>query len=278
MFSEKIIQGLKDVQKEIVIEIDRICRENNLRYYLWAGTLIGAIRHDGFIPWDDDIDVMMPYEDMLKFGEIFNSVADTDRFFYQSRETDKEYGLVSNRVCRNNTILMEETFKNRDIHHGIFVDIYPFFGVAEGKLARKIQIFRAMRRALYVYNEPPKHKGKILTLGSKVMLALKTEKGKKKAAEKLTRKLAARPFDSCDKVADMASGIHIMKREYKREWFGEGKKHKFDELELIIPDNAHEVLTVSYGDYMQLPPVDERKFHHNYSLIRLVDGTEETEE
>ena len=81
-FSDEMADGLKEVQLEILDELDRICNENGLRYYLAYGSLLGAVRHNGFIPWDDDIDVMMPYNDMVKLEAIFNDVADTDRFFY----------------------------------------------------------------------------------------------------------------------------------------------------------------------------------------------------
>lgn len=275
-FSEKIIQGLKDVQKEIVVEIDRICRENGLRYYLAYGTLLGAIRHNGFIPWDDDIDVMMPYDDMIKFAQVFEEKGDKSRFFYQSPETDEEYGLVISRLCRNDTFLLEETFKDRNIHHGIFVDIYPLFGVEEGYFSRKMQIFRAMKRALYVYDEAPKHKGSLMTIGSKIMLGLKTKAGKKRAAKKLTEKLAKKSFDESEKVADLSSGLNSMCRAFEKKWFGEGKEHVFEDLKLLIPENFHEILSSIYGDYMQLPPVEKRQFHHNYSLVRLLDGTEES--
>lgn len=274
-FSDEIKQEIKDVQIEIVKEIDRICSENGLRYYLAYGTLLGAVRHDGFIPWDDDVDIMMPYEDMVRFGEIFNDKADTKRFFYQSPETDSEYCLTINRVCRNESVILEPTLKDKNVHHGLFVDIYPLFGIKEGFFARISRIFKAMKRALYLYNEPPKHKGFIMTLGAKVFLALKSKKGKRKAYEKYTREFARISFDSSKKVCDLSSDIKMMRAEFQREWFNNGIRHKFEDLNLLIPENADKILSLMYGDYMQLPPPEKRVFHHNYSYIKLPDGKEE---
>lgn len=276
-FSIEIVQGLKDVQLDIALEIDRICRENKLRYFLAYGTLLGAIRHDGFIPWDDDIDIMMPYDDLVKFGKIFNNVANTEQYFYQSAQTDPEYGLVISRVCRNDSIILDSVFGKRNINHGIFVDIYPLFGVSEGKLKRKIQLFRAMRRALYTYNEPPKHKGKIITMGSKILLGVKSNTMKKNAAMKLTEKLALTSFDNSDCVCDLSSKTETMRRIFKKEWFGEkGIEHKFEQYSLMVPIDYDSVLKTVYGDYMTLPPKEAQKFHHDYKYIKLPDGKAES--
>lgn len=274
-FSDEIKNGLKEVQLEILDELDRICEAYGLRYYLAYGSLLGAVRHNGFIPWDDDIDVMMPYNDMVKLETIFNEVADTERFFYQSPSTDSQFGLAINRICRNNSLLIESTLGGRNVHHGIFIDIYPLFGAWEGKIARKRQIFVAMKRALYLYNEPPKHKGRLITFGSKVLLCIKSGKGKIKAYKKLTSKLAKVDFDTSKTICELSSNVRVMKSEYDKEWFGNGNRHQFEDREYIIPDAPDKILRVIYGDYMKLPPVEQRKYHHDYSIIKLPNGLEE---
>ena len=274
-FSDEIKNGLKEVQLEILDELDRICEAYGLRYYLAYGSLLGAVRHNGFIPWDDDIDVMMPYNDMVRLEAIFNEVADTERFFYQSPSTDSQFGLAINRICRNNSLLIESTLGGRNVHHGIFIDIYPLFGAWEGKIARKRQIFVAMKRALYLYNEPAKHKGRLITFGSKVLLCIKSGKGKIKAYKKLTSKLAKVDFDTSKTICELSSNVRVMKSEYDKEWFGNGNRHQFEDRKYIIPDAPDKILRVIYGDYMKLPPVEQRKYHHDYSIIKLPNGLEE---
>ena len=272
MNDQQIADGLKKIQKEILEEIHRICVKHDIKYFLAYGTLIGAIRHDGFIPWDDDIDIMMPYEDMLKFENVCKNELDHERFFYQTPDTDPEYRLSINRMRKNNTLLVEERYKNKKIHQGIFVDIYPLYGVPNGKLSRNLQVFRAMKRALYLLDEAPINQGTLMKVGATIMLKLKTKKGKEKAQRKLLEKIAKYKYDESDWVACLDSGLKTMRTVYPKDYYGKGKLHKFDELEVIIPDNYDEILKKTYGNYMELPPVEQRKFHHDFSEIKLTEG------
>lgn len=265
--------ALKYVQKDILREIDRICTKYGLRYYLAYGTLIGAIRHGGFIPWDDDIDIMMPYEDMLRFAQLCKTELDP-KFFYQSPETEEEYRLTINRVRRNDSVLSEPTLVGKKVHQGIMVDIYPLFGAAQGKFSRRLQVLRAMKRALYLLDEPVKNHGFLMKAGSSVLLKLKTKRGKAKAARRLTEKFAALSFDQSPLVTVLDSGIKEMSTTYRREWFGDGVRHKFDEDEFMVPANADAVLRRYFGDYMVLPPENERVFHHNYLEIKMPPDAE----
>ena len=265
--------ALKYVQKDILREIDRICTKHGLRYYLAYGTLIGAIRHGGFIPWDDDIDIMMPYDDMLRFAQLCKTELDP-KFFYQSPETEEEYRLTINRVRRNDSVLSEPTLVGKKVHQGIMVDIYPLFGAAQGKFSRRLQVLRAMKRALYLLDEPVKNHGFLMKAGSSVLLKLKTKRGKAKAARRLTEKFAALSFDQSPLVTVLDSGIKEMSTTYRREWFGDGVRHKFDEDEFMVPANADAVLRRYFGDYMVLPPENERVFHHNYLEIKMPPDAE----
>lgn len=262
----EITAKLQSVQLEIAREIKTVCEKNGLRYFLAYGTLIGAVRHDGFIPWDDDIDIMMPYPDLLKFEEACKTDLPTG-YFYQSPETDAEYRLSIMRVCKDNTLLVEKTTENKNIHHGIFVDIYPIYGAAPPK-KRKWQIFGAMRRALYLLDEPVKNHGALMRIGSSVLLKLKTKKGKARAQKKLFDKIAKYPYDESENVVCLDSSVIKMRTEYKREWFGNGTMHKFEDDEFMIPENPDAILKKVYGDYMQLPPESERKAHHDFSEIK----------
>ena len=265
--------ALKYVQKDILREIDRICTKHGLRYYLAYGTLIGAIRHGGFIPWDDDVDIMMPYDDMLRFAQLCKTELDP-KFFYQSPETEEEYRLTINRVRRNDSVLSEPTLVGKKVHQGIMVDIYPLFGAAQGKFSRRLQVLRAMKRALYLLDEPVKNHGFLMKAGSSVLLKLKTKRGKAKAARRLTEKFAALSFDQSPLVTVLDSGIKEMSTTYRREWFGDGVRHKFDEDEFMVPANADAVLRRYFGDYMVLPPENERVFHHNYLEIKMPPDAE----
>ena len=116
---------LHNCQLIIAREIKRICDENNIKYFIIAGTLLGAVRHGGFIPWDDDMDIGMLREDYEKFLEIAKKDLGDD-FFLQTPETDKSYGLNFAKVLLKGTVLMEESTASNNAKKGIFVDIFPF--------------------------------------------------------------------------------------------------------------------------------------------------------
>ncbi|MCH5157840.1 MAG: LicD family protein [Clostridiales bacterium] len=271
-YDVELMKKVQDVQLEIAGVIKNVCEKNGIRYFLAYGTLIGAIRHDGFIPWDDDIDIMMPYPDLLKFEEACKTDL-PQGYFYQSPETDPEYRLSIMRVCKDNTLLIEKETADKKIHHGIFVDIYPMYGAAP-KNKRKIQIFRAMKRALYLLDEPVKNHGALMRAGSSFLLKLKTKKGKARAQKKLFEKITRFPYDECDEVVCWSGSMKSFKLSYKREWFGNGVMHKFENTEFMIPENYDAVLRQVFGDYMLLPPEEERKPHHSYTDISF--NTEET--
>ena len=104
---------------------NNFCEENNIKYYLAYGTLIGAVRHHGFIPWDDDVDVFVSGEDFLKLKEVFNKKVHNNKYFYQTLQTENNYYLLWDKVRLNDTIFVEEGWENNDINNGIFIDIFP---------------------------------------------------------------------------------------------------------------------------------------------------------
>ena len=127
MFNEdKTVAAAQKVMLEILVEIHRICVENNITYWLEAGTLLGAIRHKGFIPGDDDCDISMPRKDYERFLQIAQEKL-PETMFLQTKETDKEYPLPWAKIRKNGTLLIEtgETGEEK-YHHGIFVDIIPY--------------------------------------------------------------------------------------------------------------------------------------------------------
>ena len=115
---------LKKYETKILDKIVSICEENNITYYLAYGTLLGAVRHKGFIPWDDDIDIYMKPEEYYKFKKVMLKNPDKD-YFYQSLETEKYYGLTFAKLRMNNTSVIEERIKEEKLHTGIYVDIFP---------------------------------------------------------------------------------------------------------------------------------------------------------
>lgn len=120
---------------DILKEIDRVCREQHLPYTLSSGTMLGAIRHQGFIPWDDDVDICM----LAKDAEKLNAFIDHDRFFLQSPKTDPESPFPFYKVRKNGTLMEEEVLRNLNIHKGLWVDIFALFPAGKSTFSKKMQ-------------------------------------------------------------------------------------------------------------------------------------------
>jgi lipopolysaccharide cholinephosphotransferase len=133
------MRDIQLIELDMLIEFDKICRKYNLKYSLGFGTLLGAVRHKGFIPWDDDIDVCMLYEDYLKFIEVAPKELDTKKYFLRTQDTDEDCNLAFAQLKRNNTIYSRERRNEFNTHLGVFIDIFPFFNGPNSKLMHKIQ-------------------------------------------------------------------------------------------------------------------------------------------
>ena len=141
---EYVDLGLRDAQKlmtEILKEVHKICEKHNIKYFLDAGTLIGAVRHKGFIPWDDDLDIGMLREDYRKFLEIAKKEL-PDNLFLQTFDSDENYDIyqVPCKIRYNNTLFIQKVIaENPDMHNGIYIDVLPYDSLPKSKFVYKIQ-------------------------------------------------------------------------------------------------------------------------------------------
>lgn len=255
------VKKLQQSQLDILDEIERVCKENGLEYCLAYGTCIGAIRHKGFIPWDDDIDIFMPAADFEKLNKLSESFREP--YFLQTRYTDPEYALLITRVRNSNTTLIEDTETFRDINHGIFVDIYPLFDCPDGKIAWKTRIWSAMLYKLLLYGVPPKNRGKLMRVGSKVILAV-TPKFIRKPIINRLYKVFSKPCKS-NYVSTYYAGTTA--KRFSKDWFFPAKIVPFEDKMLPVPNDYDKFLSATYGDYMKLPPMEQQKVHHPFGLI-----------
>ena len=118
------LKRVQDVMLQIMIATDRICRKNNIRYILFHGTMLGAIRHHGFIPWDDDMDIAMPREDYDKFVKIANSEF-PERFRFECYENTRDYPYNFGKIRAVNTLFKEKFTASLNINHGVYIDVFP---------------------------------------------------------------------------------------------------------------------------------------------------------
>ena len=129
-YDQKTLDELHQIELEILTDFDKLCQENNLTYFLTGGTMLGAVRHKGFIPWDDDIDVGMPRKDYDKFIEIAPKILG-EKYLLDCFEYNKKYYLPFAKIKKNNTIFDEGFYPDGFMHKGIYIDIIPFENVDE---------------------------------------------------------------------------------------------------------------------------------------------------
>lgn len=246
------------IQLDILKELDRVCTANGLKYCLAYGSCLGAIRHKGFIPWDDDIDVYMLVSDFEKLQACKDSFKYP--YFLQTHETDPEYGAMIGKVRNGETTLVVEGEKERDMNHGIFIDIYPLFYSPKGGWKAEKLVITSMIHRLMLYGSPPQNRGKLMKIGAQILLYGIPRKVKNWLIQ-YTYKIMRN-----QKKTEYLTSLHgdDDNVKYPKSWILPFHRVPFEGLDFPVPANSHEYLKKRYGDYMKLPPENQRKFHHHH--------------
>lgn len=256
------LRKLQMAELEILNEFVRICEKHDLTYYLVGGTLLGAVRHQGFIPWDDDIDVAMPRADYDRLAEVCGEDLGAE-YFYQSPETDPYYFLTYAKIRKNGTEIYEERFKDARFHKGIFIDIFPLdFCHRPGLVCHllfnvlAVMNYRGQVDSGELYEPYKELSGKI----GYTLLRLFSPKGLVKVRKGLLR-LSDRLSDGTW-LASYSGAYGYHREVFPSAWFGEGGSANFEGKTFKVPAEAERELTQIYGkEFMVLPPETERKWH-----------------
>lgn len=258
---------LHRVDLEIVNEVVRICREHDLKYYMLGGTMLGAIRHKGFIPWDDDIDLGMPREDYEKFLQVAPKELSPHLKVVNYRN-DPNFMYYITRILDTETRVVEERIGNENKYTHASIDIFPVDGTPNNALLRKIYFFRVLyHRALMslCYKDSIDRKRKrggaekaLLWVMERIPIEKMTTPYKQKC--KIDKLLRSQKVEGSKYIGNIM-GAYRTREIVPAEYYGEGKLYDFEDIQLVGMDMYHEYLTYTYGDYMQLPPEDKRKTH-----------------
>lgn len=260
---EKINQ-LKKIEVEMLKAFINICETLNLKYYLLGGTLLGAIRHKGFIPWDDDIDVGMPREDYEIFLEKAQSLL-PENYFVQTCFTDTEFPANFCKIRNSDTTFIETSVKNCKMNHGVFIDIFPLDWHVDSFF--KLKLFNVKNRLYKIaivksFYLPKKIKSfkKLIVNIINFFIPVKTALKKRDILLK-SNKGKTHLANYC--------GAWGIKEIVPFEWYGEGVDVEFEGLKLKAPKEYDKWLTQVYGNYMELPPIEKRITHHYTEVIDL---------
>ncbi|MCQ2538621.1 MAG: LicD family protein [Lachnospiraceae bacterium] len=263
-------------QLELLVETVRLCNKYDIPYYLIGGTLIGAVRHKGFIPWDDDIDVAIPRPSYERFIKIARTELDK-KYILEHYSTTEGYGEYLLHITDPNVIISVNKVKN--IESGVYIDILPIDGIPSEPVRLffyKLQIlkFRALAGLVNIDSIRDKERtgiekliiafGKMTRIGKLLNL--------KKIRKKTDEYVQQFSFDECEKVGTIFGnyGFHEI---VPKDFFGKGVEVTFEGKKFIGPSRTHEYLQHMYGDYMSPPPESERIGHHvNEKVITDVSG------
>ena len=241
------------------------CVKHNLCYYIIAGTMLGAVRHGGFIPWDDDIDVGMPRSDYEKMRELTLEVNRGSRYIFEYPGKDNpEYPYLYAKIYDTQTTLMEKT--RHPIKRGIYIDIFPLDGIGDSIEEAKVNykpFYRAF--ALNLMITAPFLKRRTLRKNLAVVIGRIVSPAfvrRETLAKKIDRLCKRYDFDDSKLVSNLLGGSK-MKGIVPREYFGTPTLVKFEGVEVYGLENPHAYLSSMYGNYMELPPIEKRVSLHD---------------
>lgn len=264
----KELEELHQLEFEMLLEFRRICEKNKLTYYLSGGTFLGAVRHGGFIPWDDDVDVAMPREDYEKFVEVVNDEL-PENMLFKSIDNDPDYHVTWARIVNSKVKVLVHNFDKPEVEP-VWIDIFTLDGMPSNNIALKIHKIKLLwRRVMYGWanykyvsynkkNRPWYEKvlmyiGKTLKPGKFMSL--------KKQYEKLERTLMKYPA-SKSKVYMNFKGSYMFNSIMDKDlYYGKGASYIFEGERFNAPANYNAYLSKIYGDYMKLPPEEKRNKH-----------------
>ena len=252
-------QAIKEVQNkilEIMKFIDKVCREHGIVYYIMGGTALGAVRHAGFIPWDDDLDIFMTPENYEKFKTVFNQI-NRDKFVLQEWKIVDDY-LEYAKVRMNGTTFIEEVFKDRkDMHHGIYVDIMILHKCPTNHFMQKIIYYESKYVTLVALskrNWKPKNQIQKVAL---IILKILPNKF-------ISNQCYKQIYKYENLMSDFVYCYFITKANFKqgifdRRIFEEPMDITFENTILMGPTEIKKYLVLRYDDYMKLPSKEQQK-------------------
>ena len=260
------IEVVKKIEVNVLDTIVDFCDQHNLRYILAYGTLLGAVRHKGFIPWDDDIDILMPRKDYQKLVELWKDTEDYG-LFEITRNDDYIYAFA--KMYDKHTFMLERGIEVR-CDMGIYVDIFPYDAVdhtyeQSKKFIKKCETLEKCR----VYSLMPYssilHEDARKNFGRKILWKILRKLGPSYFSKKLN---ALYPkyvdqFDTCENLGCLCTR-DVSKELLPREVFDDVTELEFEGRMYKVPAKYDLMLTIKYGDYMQLPPMEERVFKHGF--------------
>ncbi len=264
-FDNETLRQVQLIQLEMLIEVDRICKKCNIKYNIIAGTLLGAIRHGGFIPWDDDADVALLRPEYENFRAACKTELDKSRFYFQDHRNTKGYRWGYGKLRRKNTLFLREYQEHMPYKQGIFIDIFPLDGVPDNYFLRSIKNFECflIRKILW----------------AKVGKIAETNYWKRQVYKLLDKIPENKVFNYYQSMILEANHkktrmVRILmfptpnsEYGYYRNWYENSIDTYFEGIVFQGIKDYDSYLNFKFGDYLKLPSSEKRKVHPVSKLI-----------
>ncbi len=256
----EMVKKLQFISYGILCDVDDFCKKHDICYFLGGGSALGAVRHNGFIPWDDDVDIMMPRKDYDRLLETFKSEYG-DKYEIGSIGNNPDWTRPFARIWDKRTKMSQNSTGEQDL--GVLIDVFPIDGVPDGKLAQKVFYFRlrlanTLRNAAQRREFLPDEKFRAI---KNVLRIYAKHKGARYYAEKLDKLGRKYDYEKCENVA-ASLAVHYWSREtIDKKHFSGAVDMLFETRMLPLPVGYDRYLKNLYGDYMKIPEDDAEKGH-----------------
>ena len=273
---EAKLRTLQLTELEILKVIDKVCRDNDIPYSLYAGSLLGAVRHKGFIPWDDDLDICMSRENYNRFLAAWEK-ASPEGYLLQNKDNAPGFTQSFTKIRKDHTTFWQEGEEVDQYHTGIFVDVFPIDRIPNGKLRRKLFRLEVVLYQVYTREFIPPQESALIRAATKAFYSVTTKKFRASQRRKLEKKLTRYNGDTTlDAIA--IETINSMKTCYPADMLDSYVDMPFEDCTVMGFAKWDENLTRKFGDYMQLPPEEKRTWAHYPLCIDFEKNYEEIEE
>ena len=262
------------VELDLMAQLDRVCRENGLRYFAGAGTLLGAVRHHGFIPWDGDMDFYMLREDYNKLVSLANEFKEP--YFLQNTYTEPITAMAFSRLRNSRTTAGSFKSLTLDMNNGIFIDIFPLDGISEDSFQNRIQKLKnyyylsCIRNITFDFRGFSKKKA-LKRLFANVFISVLSKKDRIKYFQKYEDNLSKYSTKDSKMWGNRTIVFDCPKSRRPLEDWHSIEMVPFEFTEIPVPTNAHEILKQQYGDYMKIPS-DKKSGKMHQDLIISTDN------
>ncbi|MEE1035233.1 MAG: LicD family protein [Agathobacter sp.] len=258
------IAALQDKMLDILKFFQGVCKKNHLTYWAGTGTCLGAIRHQGFIPWDDDMDIYMPRNDYENLWKIWKREASGSKYKLCRTSRRKNYRHRAMQIVDLTTTFINERCVNDDIEHGVYIDIIPMDACPSNPFLRASQVFNTVLYSIYNIQIPPDFQGgKAMRYGTRFLLGLvKNPDLRYKIWRRAEKRLSANDIETAKEYTDLYIYFWMIFKPMPASWF-KTKEVPFEDTVINVPVGYDNYLKILYGDYMKLPPVEDRTVKHH---------------